>query len=393
LNKIFKNTAALFGSQLAGYAISLLILPYISRALGVSGFGEWSFSMNAMTYVAVILEFGFTLYGAKKIAESQNSAGEIAANIYIAKITLAALCFLIISILPSGIASTTVWYSAFFVSFAQSLSPIWLFQGFGLVRFIAIFTIAAQAVAALLIVLFVKTPSDIALTIQIYAFCFALSNIIAIIYAVKKFSIKISPTKKFYTLYIDAKNIFLSNIAITIYVSMIGLVVGFTLNAKDAGEFFGAQKIVLIINALFVPLSQALYPMCSQNKNAKFIQKLLLVAFVAVGFFCIILAILSNQITLLILGSQFNEAATLLAICAFAPLFVALNTIMGTLGLIAFGYEKHMRQITVVAAIISAPLAFYLCSFGIFGAAIYIPLIEALVFVSLVYKTKKLGII
>lgn len=393
MNNIFKNVVVLFSSQLLGYAISLAILPYISRTLGVNSFAQWSFSMNAMGYIAVLLEFGFILYGAKAIASSPNDAGKIAGSIYLAKLFLAIIALIIVSIVPNGIASKDVWFAAFFVVISQTISPIWLYQGLGYARHISIFGVLAQLFGAILIITFVKSEQDTALALLINAICFLFFNILSILYAFKKFNIKIEFSKKFYTIYIDAKNIFLSSIAISIYISMIGVVVGYTYTSDESGQFFGAQKIALIINSLFVPLSQAIYPMMAAEKNTQTLKKILFTSIVLVGLCSVILFAFSDFFVFIILGSKFHEAGELLKYFAFAPLFVALNTVLGTLGLIALGYEKQMRQISIRAAIISLPLAIVLCNTNIYAVSLYMITMEAFVFVQLLIKTKKLGII
>lgn len=393
MNNIFKNVVVLFSSQLLGYAISLAILPYISRTLGVNSFAEWSFSMNAMGYIAVLLEFGFILYGAKAIAKSPNDAGKIAGSIYLAKFFLALFALIIVSIAPNGIASRDVWFAAFFVVISQTISPIWLYQGLGYARHISIFSVLGQLCGALLIIASVKSEQDTALALMVNAISFLLFNIVSIIYALSKFDIKIEFSKKFYTIYSDAKNIFLSSIAISIYISMIGVVVGYTYTSNESGQFFGAQKIALIINSLFVPLSQAIYPMMASQKNTKTLKKLFFASILLVGSGSIVLFIFSDFFVSIILGSKFKEAGELLKYFAFAPIFVALNTVLGTLGLIALGYEKQMRQISISAAIISLPLAVALCNVNIYAVSLYMIIVEAFVFVQLFIKTKKLGII
>ena len=48
----------------------MFTLPYITRILGSSGYGDFSLALNWILYLQVIVEYGFAYWGSRKVATS-----------------------------------------------------------------------------------------------------------------------------------------------------------------------------------------------------------------------------------------------------------------------------------------------------------------------------------
>ena len=59
--------------QIIYLAMPLITTPYISRMLGSSGVGVYSYSMSITTYFILFGSLGISLYGQREIAYNQNS--------------------------------------------------------------------------------------------------------------------------------------------------------------------------------------------------------------------------------------------------------------------------------------------------------------------------------
>ena len=74
---------------------------------------------------------------------------------------------------------------------------------------------------------------------------------------------------------------------------------------------------------------------------------------------------------------------------AFSLIFVTLSNTYGLNYLIIHGYEKALRNITIVSSIIGFVVCFPLIYFcGFWGAAITIALTRAILGLSIMYKAK-----
>ena len=67
-SKLIKNGLWLFVLQVFNTIAPMLTLPYITRILGPSGYGDFSIALNWVLYFQVIVEYGFAYWGARAVA-------------------------------------------------------------------------------------------------------------------------------------------------------------------------------------------------------------------------------------------------------------------------------------------------------------------------------------
>lgn len=58
----------LFVLQVFNTVVPMITLPYVTRILGASGYGDFSLALNWVLYFQVIVEYGFGYWGARKVA-------------------------------------------------------------------------------------------------------------------------------------------------------------------------------------------------------------------------------------------------------------------------------------------------------------------------------------
>ena len=155
--------------------IPLLTLPYITRILSTSAYGEFSIALNWISYFQVIVEYGFGLSGAKRAA-TQNDKKEISkihSNIITARFILMSLCIIafIVIILTMKIDQTqTISMSILFLMVLGTVfQQNWYFQGIAEMKNITVINIISRITSVVLIFLLVKQPSDLLLYCLLYA--------------------------------------------------------------------------------------------------------------------------------------------------------------------------------------------------------------------------------
>ena len=67
-SKVLGNSVWLIILQVFNTVIPLLTIPYITRVLGTSNYGVFSLALNWITYFQVIVEYGFSFTGARKVS-------------------------------------------------------------------------------------------------------------------------------------------------------------------------------------------------------------------------------------------------------------------------------------------------------------------------------------
>ena len=69
-SKLWKNTFFQYVLQAAKYLFPFVTVAYLTRVLGPETYAVRAYVMAAMTFMLMFLEFGFTNYGTKSIAEA-----------------------------------------------------------------------------------------------------------------------------------------------------------------------------------------------------------------------------------------------------------------------------------------------------------------------------------
>lgn len=69
----FQNGIWMYILQFFQMIIPLMIFPYITRVLGASAYGDFSVALVVITYIQIVVEYGFNFSGTRKLALSDKS--------------------------------------------------------------------------------------------------------------------------------------------------------------------------------------------------------------------------------------------------------------------------------------------------------------------------------
>lgn len=90
-HSVFKNTISLFILQLTNVIAPLIVLPYLSRVLGINGFGLVMLAFSASSIGLVVTDFGFNLSATYSISKNRDKIdyiSELIGSIFIIKMFL-----------------------------------------------------------------------------------------------------------------------------------------------------------------------------------------------------------------------------------------------------------------------------------------------------------------
>ena len=162
-----QNLLALYGVQVANYLLPLLMLPYLARVLGPSGFGVLAVGQSLAQYFSLVVEYGYSLSATREVAQHRDDpsrlarilSGVLGARLFLGLIvTLLALSLgtwvPVLREHPALLWSGVLW------AIALGFSPIWYFQGRERLREIALVEVLAKATAVVGIFALVRAPVD-----------------------------------------------------------------------------------------------------------------------------------------------------------------------------------------------------------------------------------------
>ena len=145
----------------------LLTYPYLLRVIGLELYGVIVFAQAIINYVSLVINFGFNMSGARKVAvykEDKVLLSRIVSSTYLCKLILWLICLvvylLIISLVPFFKDYYWVYVLSFLLTFNELLLPIWFFQGIEKMKYITIVNLSARLLFVVAIFLFVRERED-----------------------------------------------------------------------------------------------------------------------------------------------------------------------------------------------------------------------------------------
>lgn len=367
-DKVYVNIIALTFVQFANYLAPLLVLPYLSRTLGVEGFGLVVISLSIIAVCYIVTDFGFNLSAPNWIVHHKNSRDSIStyiSSIFILKILLLLPILLFIFLyftFISNISSHNIemmWACMFAVA-AQAFIPVWFFQGIERMRLITVFWVIAKIVYLVLVLSLVKKQGQESLVI----FCLGISNLlatgIAILFIYKSgYCLGKTSVANIINALRESFLFFLSRAAVGLYTSASTFIVGSYAGVPQAALYSSAEKLYQAGQSLTSPISQALYPYLSRSGDAKTFFKFLSLFLLPICLGAGICYIFAEYIMVLFYGADFSQAFHLLRVFLICSVinFIGVN----------FGYPAfsiiHRLDLANKSVIIASVFYFILLAF------------------------------
>ena len=121
--------------KVIGYIFPLITLPYLSRVIGVDGFGEIAFAASIMVFIETFVDFGFNYTATRDVARCRDNIQEVSnifSNVLWSKSLLMILGFGILSILvytvPMFRSKQLLLFLTVLYIPGHILFPDWFFQ-------------------------------------------------------------------------------------------------------------------------------------------------------------------------------------------------------------------------------------------------------------------------
>lgn len=354
----FKNFGSLAMIQLASYVAPLLLLPYLSRVLGIDLFGTVFFGISFVTISCVLIDFGFELYAPLKIAPRRDDfhyVNQLSGAIFGAKLCL----FLVAAIITLIFAMFTDRFEGYFISlfifpmFWFTIQPNWFFQSLEKTQEIVLYFIISRLSYVGLVIAFVNAPKDYTKVIICLGVCYSVNAALSLRKMLKLGFRPVFPSFLGVRRVIWASTgYFFARASSSIY-SAGGIVfLGLVSTTTQVAYFSSAEQIFRGLQGLFTPVSQALYPYMVRERNKKIFVLVLCLATFICSFGALLLAYLSEPIIELIFGLDFLLGVTTL-ITFLGILAINLpSTLIGYPFLGAFGHSNYVNMTVILAGVI-----------------------------------------
>ncbi len=397
--RLLENFFSLSILNFINYLFPLILIPYLTRILGVEKFGLYAFSYAVIQYCTVLVSYGFDYSATKYVAINRDNLekiSEVFICVIIVRLALALVCVVLVLAATGLINKLRGEYLLYVfgigIFLGQALIPLWLFQGMEQMKFVTIINFISKLTSTLLIFIFLKNQSDYIYVNLFFSIGFLVAGILSILLAIRIFRIKfILPKSEFIKDRIrDGWHLFLSTVFMNLYRESNILILGSFVNYTVVGYYAAAEKIIKAIQSIVSPISTALFPYFGRNLNlADKKERTLKLFFRFNKYYAIALALIvcivlfsSKYIVTYYLGNGYTNSIQNIKIMSVIILLGGLNYFLGIVGLVNLGFEKQFTQSVFVAGVISIITCFTLVNIlpGT-GAAITLVIAEVVLFI------------
>lgn len=365
LNRKLSKITFNFSIRIAGNVISKLLavvtIPIIARALGPEAYGNYNLVIVILTYTGLAVNFGFTVYGIREVAQAED-LNELVSSIISARFSLC--CF---SILLSGLIVIFIFHNhahlliAIFLGFTMVVAQVFendfYFFGKGNMVIPSVAQIIGRLVFTLGVFLFIKRSSHLVLLVSLYSLYYMIASGIGIFFLLKKVSFKISfSLKKAWQLLRKTYRLGISARLELVQGSFPIIVISALLGSFQLGIFSAAFRfftiILLVYQTIMIALAPYLVKINRLNRETRFFyMNILLMGMILVGIFsAIFLITIGDSIIMLLFGKSFELSTPIFRlICLIVIPLTPISMLLGSF-LIYMNQDKKYMVSTVVAA-------------------------------------------
>ncbi len=371
-HKIFQNTSMLMLLNIAKLVFPFITLPYLTRVMSTDCYGVVAYVKAVMAYMQVIVDFGFTLSATKMVVEAKDDKEKlnkiIGVNIY-AKLLLALIAF--IGLLALIVAIPILRKNALYtiMSYLVVVLTIFLFdfffRGVEKMHIITIRFVVMKGIATLLTFIFVKGDNDLFL-IPILDILGSIVAIIWIVFELRKLGVKVErpDIKECVNVIKESSVYFLSNVASTSFNVFNTVIAGIVLTSTEIAYWSVCMQIINAVQALYTPISDAIYPEMIRNRNLSIIKKVIKIIMPIISIGCVIMFIYGKLALWILGGAKYVQAFTTLRALIPVLFFGFLAIILGWPSLGAIGKIKETTTSTVIASLFQILFVLFLMTIG-----------------------------
>ena len=368
------NAASLAFFQFANYIFPLVTIPFLTRVLGSYNYGLTIFVTVLTGYAITLADYGFNLSATRLVAINKSNdkyVSEIFCSITIIKLVIFIICaipiFFVIRVQGEYSTETMLFLAAYVGGLGQIMTPIWLFQGLEAMRPVIYIQLVSKLAACVFIFTLVDSPKDYLLVVAINSIFFLLGGFLSLLKAKKIAALRIYiPETKTLLFYLkDGFSIFVSNVSISLYTTSANFVIGVALGPAALAQFSAADKIVQLLKTSYLPVVQAGYPLIgrrvktSKNDGIRLAWKFGAACSCMSFFLGVLCFVYADELVKLVFGDGFADAASLLKVMAFVPVFTCLSYVLGILVMLNLELRKEFTIILAASGLLGLILVIF----------------------------------
>lgn len=390
--------------QILVIILPLVTAPYVSRVLGPSALGRYSYTNSIAYYFLLIAMLGISTYGNRSIAASRDDKKEMSKafwEIYSIQFTsyFLATTFYIIYALFFTSDNKVIFLIQLLYLLSGLVDISWLFFGLEKFKITVIRNTVIKILTVFCVFIFVKSPSDLG----VYTFIISVGTLISEsylwIYISKIVSFEKIEIRSLIARIKPILVLFIPVISYSIYKVMGKILLGNLTTYEEVGFFQNSDKIISIPMGIITAIGTVMLPRMthivargereSEKNYIRISLKLVTIVASAIGFGIIGT---SNILAVIYFGREYAATAPIMSLLSLTIFAVSWANVMRTQYLIPNNFDRVYVSSTLIGAAINLTANLFLIPmFGANGTAVATILAEfSVMLIQLIFCAKYL---
>lgn len=378
--KILHNISYLGLTNVANLIIPLVVLPFITRVLGPTQFGQYAWAVSAGTLLGLVCDFGFNWSAAREVAihkEDRRRTAAIVAEAYAVRALLFTLTGLVLfavwSQLPHGDGVGAVLSFVPLIAFCNLLTPPWLFQGLEQFRIVVFSSMFGRLTGVIGIFALVREPADAGLAIMLTAAGAVLPGLVTFRFLARHYGDVLRlPTRAAVGARLQsAWRIFTADLVIQVYTMAQTFLVGLLGGPVAAAQYNIGDRCLNAGKGFLAAITQAAMPRVANlavtdpAAGMRLIRKVMLMVGCVGLAGGLVMGFAADLLVMVAFGPDFMESARVLRILAPVPILVGVGSCFSSLYMFNYGEGKLWSMMLKMAAAINFGTMFGLHLLGV----------------------------
>ena len=339
---VLSNFGYLTLLQFASYLFPIITVPYLSRVIGVEGYGKIAFASAVMVWVQTVADWGFLLTATRDVAKCRDNKAEVSR---IFSETFFARCLLAI-------------VSFIFLCLLILIVPDLFFQAIERMRYTTITNLLVKTIFTVAVFIFIKEKGDYIIVPLLASLGTVAAGIIAMYLILKKWDYSLHRVS-FHSVILAIKrstDVFINNLFPNLYNSLSVVLLGIYDGSVANGIYSEGNKFVNIGQSVLGVVTRVFFPFLSRRIDK---HRIYVVVYMGATFcIAVILFVSAPWLIDWLYTDEFADAIPVLRIMSISLVFVAMSTAYGTNYLIVQGHERILRKITMWCSLAGFAIAY-----------------------------------
>lgn len=352
--------------QVVAIVVPILITPYISRTIGASGIGYYSYSKSLSTYFILLAELSVEIYGQREIAfcnKDIKKRSVVFKELLIIRITttfFSTALYCIFIGFQEGIVRTLLLIQLIDL-ISVSIEINWLLRGVENFKAILIRNLTIKSLYIIGILVFVKSSDDLLLYVIICSCSLTLANI-SVWFTARKYLMHVSFSElNIKRHFLPLFQIFIPTIALSLYhlidKTMLGSLLG---DSIESGNYEQGLKLITIATTIITSFGAVMSPRVSSlyaEKKTESIKQNIISAFDIVWLFALPMGcglyLIADMIVPWFFGNGYEKVVDLLHVFSFIIIPIGMKNVLGAQYLVATNKQNKYTCAVVSGLVIN----------------------------------------